>query len=187
MRTIHINIYKFTELNDYAKAIAIKSFRNNQETSLDFFNDDAKEQICEVGFYDDVQLKYSLNYCQGDGLSFSCNKVKESLLLSFFAEILGKNKEKTAKIIMENCNFENDGNNGRYSYASGSDIEYICQPFNNNISNIDNIVSQVKSKLRILYLDLCKNLENQGYADIEYQKSDEAVTETIIDGHKFFY
>lgn len=187
MRTIRTKVYNFNELSNEAKAVAIENFKNNQEVCLDFFNEECTEQIEEAGFFDDVKLQYSLSYCQGDGLSFSCSKVKESLLLSFFVEILGKNKEKTAKIIIENCIFENTGNNGNhYCYASKNDIEFICENYKSDIDNIDAIVSQVENKLQILYIDLCKKLENQGYSEIEYQRSDEAVMESLIEnGYEF--
>jgi hypothetical protein len=182
-RTIKTKVYKFEELSEQAKAVAIEWYKKDDEVHLDFFNDDVKEQIEKAGFYDDVELQYSLSYSQGDGLSFSCNKVEESLLLSFFAEILGKNKEKTAKIIIDNCSFENTGNKGsNYCYASTNDISFELENYgtNYNKDNIDAIVSQVEKKLQRLYFDLCKDFENQGYKDIEYQRSDEAVTESII-------
>lgn len=181
MRTIRTKVYNFEELSSDAKAVAIEWYKKDDKFYLDFFNDDAKEQIENAGFYDNVKLQYSLSYSQGDGLSFSCNKVKESLLLSFFAEILGENKVKIAKIILENCSFENTGNNGNnYCYASRNDIEFICESYKSDIDNIDNIVSQVESKIKDVYMNLCENLEKQGYSDIEYQRSDEAVIESII-------
>jgi hypothetical protein len=137
------------------------------------------EQIENVGFYGDVKLQYSLSYCQGGGLSFSCNNIKESLLLPLFAEILGEGKEKTSKIIIENSYFSNSGSNGYYCYASRNDIEYIFD-YNIDAPNIENIVLQVETKIQNLYMELCKDLEKKGYEDIEYQCSDEAITETII-------
>ncbi len=183
MRTIRTKVYKFEELNNNAKAVAIEWYKKYDEVYLDYLNDSALEQIEQAGFYDDVELQYSLSYSQGDGLSFSCNEVKESLLLSFFAEILGENKEKTAKIIIENCSFENIGNKGNhYCYASANDITFELdergRKFESN--SINKVVSQVESKLQRLYFDLCKDLEKQGYADIEYQRSDEVVVENII-------
>jgi hypothetical protein len=179
MRTIRTKIYKFEELSNEAKQVAIKDYRNKQEYYLDSFNDDVVEQIENVGFYGDVKLQYSLSYCQGDGLSFSCDGIDESLLLSFFAEVLGEGKEKTAKLIIENSYFSNGGNNGRYCFASKNDIEYI---FDSGVDapNIENIVLQVETKIQNLYMELCKDLEKKGYEDIEYQCSDEAITETII-------
>ena len=180
MRTIRTKVYTFNELSQDAKEVAIKNYRNKMEIHLDFFNDDAVEQIEKAGFYGDIDLQYNLSYSQGDGLSFSCNGIEESLLLSFFAEILGEGKEKTAKTIIENCSFVNTGNNGHYCFASKNDIEFIFESYKNDYSNIYDIVRKVESKIENLYMDLCKDLEKQGYADIEYQRSDEAVTETII-------
>jgi hypothetical protein len=179
MREIITKVYKFEELSQDAKEVAIEQYRNEDHVYLDCFNDDAVEQIEKAGFYGDIDLQYSLHYCQGDGLSFSCNGIDESLLLSFFAEILGEGKEKTAKLIMENSYFSNSGNTGRYCFASKNDIEYIFDS-GINAPNIEKIVSQVETKIKNLYMELCKDLENQGYSDIEYQRSDDAITETII-------
>jgi len=182
MRTIRTKIYTFDELSDEAKEVAIEQYRNVQEYYSDFFNDDAVEQIDKAGFSGDVKLQYSLSYCQGEGLSFSCNRIEERVLLSFFAEILGEGKEKTAKIIIDNCSFVNTGNDGRYCYASKNDIEFILEIYGTNYdkTNIENIVKKVETKIQNLYINLCKDLEKQGYEDIEYQCSDEGITETLI-------
>lgn len=187
MRTIRTKVYKFEELVVDAQQNAIEEFQQNQEIHLDFFNDDAKGQIEQAGFYDNVELQYSLSYCQGDGLSFSCNRVEESVLLSFFAEILGKDKEKTAKIIIENCSFENTGNKGsHYCYASTNDITFEFDDYSGTRNNIHEVVSQVEKKLAVKYFDLCKELENQGYKDIEYQRSEENVREILIENEYEF-
>ena len=181
MRTIRTKVYTFNELSKEAKEVAIESFRNGLEIHLDFFNDDAEEQIEMVGFYNDIKLRYSLSHCQGDGLSFSCNNIKTEILLKFFAEVLGEGKEKTAMVIIDNCSFENRGNTGRYGYASKNDITFELdergRSFESN--NINKIVSKVEEKIQNHYLDLCNNLEKQGYAEIDYQYSDEAIVETI--------
>jgi hypothetical protein len=179
MRTIRTKIYTFDELSDEAKQVAIEDLRNSKEIHLDWFIDDAKEQIDEAGFYDDVELQYSLSYCQGDGLSFSCNRIEERVLLSFFAEILGEGKEKTAKVIMDNCSFVNTGNDGHYCYASKRDIDYTFESYKNDYKNINQVVAKVLEKIENLYVDLCKDLENQGYKEIEYQYSDECIIEDI--------
>jgi hypothetical protein len=180
MRTIRTKVYKFDELVVDAQQNAIEEYRAKMEIHLDFFNDEAIEQIEQAGFYDTIKLQYSLSSCQGDGLSFSCNRINESLLLPLFAEILGAGKEKTAKAIIDNCSFINTGNNGRYCYASKSDIDYTLESYRNIYENIEIVVSKVREKIENLYMNLCKDLENQGYSDIEYQRSDEAIIETIL-------
>lgn len=185
MRTIRTKVYTFNELSNEAKEVAINEIRNNLEVYLDYFNDDAVEQIENAGFYDDIKLQYSLSYSQGDGLSFSCNKIESKILLKFFAEVLGKGKEKTARIIIDNSYFTNSGNTGHYCYASKNDIEYIFD-IGIDAPNIEKIVAKVEEKIENYYLDLCKDLEKQGYANIQYQYSDEAIIETIeANGYEF--
>jgi hypothetical protein len=180
MRTIRTKVYKFDELVVDAQQNAIEEYRDKREIDLDLFNDDAVEQIEKAGFYGDIELQYSLSYCQGDGLSFSCNGINESLLLSFFAEILGEGKEKTAQAIIDNCSFINKGNNGYHCFASKSDIDYTLESYRNIYENIEIVVSTVREKIENLYMNLCKDLEKQGYEDIEYQRSEEAIIETIL-------
>jgi len=180
MRTIRTKVYLFNELSKNAQQNAIEKFRNNQEVFLDFFNEYAKEQIEKSGFYDDVKLQYSLSYCQGDGLSFSCNHFDSEKLKSIFKDILGEGKEKTIELIYNDCNFVCTANNGNYCFASKNDVDFTFENYKSEYENINELVGKVLSKIESLYMDLCKDLENQGYKEIEYQQSDEAVKETII-------
>jgi len=180
MRTIRTKIYSFNELSNEAQQKAIEKYRNGSEIYLDFFNDAAIEQINNSGFYDDVKLQYSLGYCQGDGLSFSCKRIEWKIIEPLFIEFLGKNKEKTAKLIFENCSFICKGNDGRYCFASKNDIDFTFENYNREYQNIKEVVGNVLTKIENKYLELCKQLEKQGYSEIEYQQSDEAIKETII-------
>ena len=46
--------------------------------------------------------------------------------------------------------------------------------------NINNIVNKVLNDLENLYIDFCKELEKQGYSEIEYLTSEEACEENLI-------
>ena len=180
MRTIRTKVYTFNELNKEAQGIAIEEYRNNNvDIDLDFFNESCKEQIEEAGFYDDVSLQYSLSYSQGDGLSFSCDKIKESVLISFFAEILGAGKEKTAQVLIDNCSFRLLASR-HYTYASKSHIDYYLEGGFKDFTNCEKIIGQVLDKIENYYLNLCKELENQGYSYIEDVNSDDYIKETLI-------
>jgi hypothetical protein len=179
MKTIEIELYKFTELSENAKSAAIEKEKENSEIFLDFFSDDCNEQISENGFKGNIKLQYSLSYCQGDGLSFSCDYFDN--LNALFVEILGTEKQKTIDCIINNISFKCDGNNGRYCYAHRNDINLeLDNYYVKSSSNLDDVISKVESKLRDIYIDLCKQLEKQGYNDIEYQYSDESIIETLI-------
>jgi hypothetical protein len=179
MRTIRTKVYQFKELNENAKEVAIEWYRKDQEIFLDFFNEYSKEQIELAGFKGNVELSYSLSNCQGDGLSFSCDYYDK--LNELFIEVLGYGKQKTIDCLINNCSFELKGNKGRYCYASKSDFDfYLDNYYVKSQENIDEIITQVRQKLEDLYIDLCKDLESQGYKEIEYQYSDENIIENII-------
>lgn len=194
MRTVRTKVYSFNELSKEAQQKAIEQFRDRERVYLDFFNDDAIEQINDAGFYDDVKLQYSLSYCQGDGLSFSCKRIEWKAIEPLFTEVLGQGKEKSAKLIFEHCSFLCTGNDWHYCFASKSDIDFCLENYNREYKNINEVVGNVLTKIENKYLELCKKLENQGYSEIEYQQSDEAIKETILandyeftkDGNEFF-
>lgn len=180
MRTIRLKVYKFEELSEGSKEVAIQDQRNDPyNVSLDMFNYDAVEQIYEAGFKGNVLLNYSLSYCQGDGLSFSCDYFDK--LNDLFIEVLGPGKQKTIDCIINNCSFSNKGNIGRYSYASRNDISFEFDDYSGNKYLIHSIVSKVEEKLNNIYFLLCKDLEDQGYEEIAYYDSAEAISEKLID------
>lgn len=173
-----IQVYNFNELSQVAKETAINNFKNNYEINLDFFNDEAKEIISERGFKGNIKLQYSLSNCQGDGLSFGCDYFDSQKLHEIFREVLGTGKDKTIETILNNSYFKLNGNCGRYSYANIGDLEYIFDD-NINAPNIEEVVGKVEKKLVEIYLNLCKELENIGYNEIEYQYSDEYISELL--------
>lgn len=175
-----INIFNFNELNDSAKQTAINNYRNNYyDYNMESFNEYAKELIQEKGFKDKIVMNYSLSYSQGDGLSFSANNYNK--IKDIFIEILGENKTKTIDTIMDNCNFIVKGNTGRYCFASFNDVEYELSFYANvkNPKRIYEIIEKVQNKISEIYVTLCNELEQIGYADIEYQNSDEYISEIL--------
>lgn len=187
MRTIRTKVYTFNELNKEAQEKAIIDYRNgNDDLQLLSFNEDCNRIIEERGFRD-VSLSYSLSYSQGDGLSFTASNIENSILISFFREILGENKEKTIQVLIDNCSFELTGNRGRYNYASKSDIDYTLEDYGHNDTiNCNIVVAKVLEKLENYYIDLCKELEKNGYNELEYLNSDEYIKDVLINNEYEF-
>ncbi len=184
MKVIEIKVYKFEELSPEAQARAIKTEiqRQYEYLELDTFNEDAKEQIKDAGFINPV-LSYSLSYSQGDGLSFKADGFNK--LTDLFIEVLGPGKEKTAKLLADNCTVILKGNTGHYCYAKRDQIDLYIENYTSsiNVTNTDRIDEVVSKALRLLediYLDLCKKLEKQGYSEIEYLTSEECAKENLI-------
>ena len=181
-----INTYSFEELSDEAKQNAIETQRNNEYNfDLDFFNEDTAEQINEAGFKGNVSLQYSLSHSQGDGLSFSSDYYDK--LNELFTEFLGSGKQKTIDCLINNCSFELKGNKGRYCYASKSDLDfYLDNYYVKSQTNIDLVIDKVREKLEDLYMNLCNELEKNGYKYIEYENSDECIMENIISNDYYY-
>lgn len=183
MRTETLEIFEFEELSKEAKEVAIESYRQRQYESGDsvpFFADNCKERAEELGFIE-PEFTYSLSWSQGDGLSFSAERYEK--LEELFIEVLGESKSKTAKLIAEQCDVKVQMNSGYYCYAAKSDIDLyfdFMSPLGIDHDNIDEIVTKVREKLEDIYMDLCRQLEKDGYAELEYEASDEAITETIL-------
>jgi hypothetical protein len=94
MRTIRTKVYKFDELSEQAKQVAIEE---NRDINVDWdwyepMFEGFKEQLEEVGFYD-VDIFFRGFYSQGDGASFDgkINSLK-------FAET--ENEKRVAKLIL---------------------------------------------------------------------------------------
>jgi len=99
--------------------------------------------------------------------------------VSFFREILGENKEKTIEVLVKNSSFRLNGYKNRSVFASKSDIDYYLEHGFRNVPNCEKILAQILDKLENYYVDLCKELEKNGYEELEYVDSDEYITETI--------
>lgn len=69
MRIIEKVVYKFEELGKGIQSKIIENWNNEESINLDFLVDNWKERIQEIGF-NEVEIRYSLSYCQGDGASF---------------------------------------------------------------------------------------------------------------------
>ena len=182
MRIIETKAYTFDELSDDAKEKLIEKFREDkyEYLNLDYFYDDCVYQLEELGFVN-PKIQYSLGYCQGDGLSFEADKYTR--LEDLYIKELGKGKEHTAQVLADNSTFICTGNKGHYCYSSTSDIDLYIENYSSTINtdceNINNVVDIVRGELEDLYVDICSNLEKQGYDEIEYQLSDECIIEDI--------
>ena len=185
MKTIELNIYNFEELSEEAKQYAIekhRAYEYEHGEPLMFFSETYNEKFSEAGF-EGTEIQYSLSYSQGDGLSFSAENYDKLELL--YLEVLGKGKEKTAKVLAENTVVKLTGNTGHYCYAHTNQVDLYFEHYTSainceNIDNIESVQGQVLNKLTTIYMDLCKELEKIGYEQIEYYQSDEAIKETLI-------
>jgi len=178
MKTIRTKVYEFNELNDKAKQTAIEWYKNSvlaEDSDILFgFDEHCREEAEKFGF-NDIKIQYSLSYCQGDGLSFSCSNFD---LKQFLTNNSRLHRNLLINVISSNCTVEIKGNTGRYCFASRSDIDLYLDA-NKDYPNIQTIIDLIKTELENTYLQLCNELENTGYKWIEDAYTDESIIESI--------
>lgn len=177
MRTKRIKLYSFEELTSEAQQNAIENERQSayDRIELDFFADDAKEQLSTVGFKN-AKIGDGLSYRQGDGLSF-----KADIDLSYFLDLFAPNYPQWIKdTIYNNISAKCTGNDGRYSFASRNDVDITLENWNREYNNVNDFVSRLDDFITDCYMDECYKLERQGYDEIEYQQSDEYLKDFLI-------
>lgn len=172
METRSYNVYKFSELSKEAKEYAIAKYYENEE--YPFLEEDILSELSQLDtlkIFSDIKLRYSLNYCQGDGLSFSANIDVDEYLKN--KDLSQDNKQ---LISMEVYKMYSTGNKGRYSYAHRDQIEWEA-----NGSDVrettEKLIETIKKEIAEYYMEICKKLEKYGYSVLEYRMDDEEFEE----------
>lgn len=193
MRVEKRNVYTFEELSEETKDIIIENWRNSENDYFigpeydDYYFDD----LSEHGFIleDFTQFRYSVNNCQGDGVSFLCMSFKEDLL---FKQFLNENKKYTRilKIIKKHCDYDFSINikNHHYVHEKTVEFEFYCSSLNLTFidNEIDNFCIDFNEFVENIRIDLCLKYEKMLYNEIDYINSSEAITETILSNNYEF-
>lgn len=192
MRTITYtkNLYTFSELSQGAKA-KVKQWYLDDASRCDLFYEEIKDFLSENFLQSKLDVKFSLAYCQGDGL----NIFGDLNLFDFIDKWEATEKEKSRmRFYLENSNniFTFDKNN-HYCYSCKFiDKKYIDDYITEKIeelkeSEINNIN---KDTIRKFYIDMLNCFEaldeefkKQGY-DFLYEISDEDLAD-ICDANNY--
>jgi hypothetical protein len=173
MRTI--NLYKFDELNEQAKKVALNNFHDYLYNNSDFWdcvNDDIKEQFALVikdkfaGIWID-NIYYSLSNCQGDGVSFTGtidNTYNRDGLYDFFKQVYSDNiPHKIKRVIpfIDQINFERGSSRYYHKYTVWTNVidGYDTYKHKRYLS----VLNQIEKDIENYRLNICDELEKMGY------------------------
>lgn len=198
MRNVNVGVYEF---DDLSKAVQDEVIERYRDKLFDLLDDDLKD-IMNMEFNShvhklDFKLAYSLNYCQGDGVSFTGNiEGKEELLE--FASLVYDNKVPRNIIrlikwdIIYNVEFVRGSSNYVHKYTVAPAIID-----NYNISNsychINKAITEFEKSINKWYSQVCDTMEKFGYDTKENLYSDDNIKsyieenecEFFIDGRDF--
>lgn len=172
METKQINIYDFDELSEGVKEKVLNQFRENI-SDCPYLEDNITERLHEtlnekgIKVLRDCSLRYSLGYCQGDGLSF-----------------IG---DFEFKGIDFNIGLNSWGNHYQHSRTTEINrINEICEIYEDDGDITEELkiieeqkAEEIKQEFKDIYLKICDKLEKEGYSMIEYENSDEAISDNI--------
>ena len=154
-----INLYEFEELSPEVQEKVIDDFRDNND--FDFLEDVLRGRLNDVLNenhikINDLTLRYSLSYNQGDGFSF-------------IGDFVYKN----------NCVTIRKGHLANFYCHSGTnDIEILDKNDEEN--------EELEKEFSELYVNICKELEKYGYEVIEDENNEETIKERIKDNDYYF-
>lgn len=183
MQVLTVNAYQFNELGQDAKRKAIDWYKNsvlNHQNNLETFEDTCLEAAQNAGF-DNIKLCYSFSYSQGDGASFSSATLD---LLKFLEGEKVNLKAYEKRVLQEYCVIK-IGHHRHYAYAANSDVDFYFN-YHKDMPNIEKLAGKICELIQARYLSLCAQIEKDGYKELEYQYSDERVTEEIEENEYLF-
>ena len=174
----------FWELNRQAQEMAVAEEREDGERfdwdDAAILTEDFKMQLAERGF-PNVDIFWSLGYCQGDGVAFYGSVYPEDL----------KEKDADARKFIEALEKAGDclrigitGENNHYHHWNSMTVEVEFEEDGETLPPRLRIARPVLREEFEEYLsdkvkEISRELEKSGYAEIEYRYSDDAIRDEL--------
>ena len=205
MRTITTenNIYKYDELNGKAQE-RVKEWYLSQFRTPELFSEMLAEDFEMIFGENDLDVEFSLNDSQGDGLNIYGDIHVDQILdaaeknengisvLDDFNKMVGEHDKKTVRAYSEVYGMVHvPCNNTIYSYCVADQIDYASECETNlEYNGCENIntdaLENFNKALVFLFAELCKMYEEWGY-DYFYDVDDDTLSEECeANGWEFY-
>lgn len=198
MRNVNVSVYKFSELSKDIQNKVIQRYRDELYDLLNGVLDGIMHR--EFNNYTDnlgFELAYSLDSCQGDGVSFE-GTVKDKDELRTLARLVYNNSvpKNIIRLIERDVIYSVEFTRNSYSYVHKYTVTVsIIANYNidDGYCHISQAIAEFENAINGWYLQTCNNLEQTGYDTIEKIYSDSNITgfiesnerEFLIDGRDF--
>lgn len=167
MKTYTVTRYGFAELSPEAQGKAIEKERSSLYNFMpsEFVEETLRQELeTQLGAPNSLRLRFSLSYCQGDGVSF------------------------TGRLDREEAPLINWPKGATYAEFLPIDFHY-CHAWTVRpelFNEEGEEVTEGLEEFRAAYVDICRRLEKVGYADIEGFSSEAAARESLEDVGEVF-
>lgn len=176
----------FPELKREAQELAVSKERDSPERfdwdDAEFLTEDFKTQLAEYGF-SELEVYWSLGYCQGDGVAFYGRVYAESL----------KERDRQARRLInaleaagDSLYIEITGANGHHHHWNSMtvEIEFEGETENEDLPARLKITRPVLREELEEYLgervkEISRELAKSGYAEIEYRHDETTIREEL--------
>ena len=173
MRAISINVYEFDELSSEVQKRVIDRYRDSYVDIDDAMNLEFNNYVGDL----DLTLSYSLNCCQGDGVSFTgMAEGREEVLKLANLVYSGEVSKKLLRLINSDIIYRVEFNRisshyvHKYTVATKVIVDGDYLP----------IAEEFEVAINHWYSDICDALETYGYNTIDTMRNDDYVRECII-------
>lgn len=199
MKTVMVEyeVYKYNELREEAKEKVKNWYLEGREPFV--FTEDCKEDLNNLFGKNNLNVQYSLGYCQGDGFNiygkidaesiFNClEKHNGGTQLEKFENVLTEKEKKTILHYAKECREIELPINSRYCYSLASYID-VADSWEYDLYGYKNIDVETLQKFEKLVRDifntLCSSYEKWGY-EYFYEISEEDLEEMCeANGYEF--
>lgn len=198
--TVEYRVYKFNELSVEAKEKVKQWYLNGQESYI--FTEDVKEDLNCLFGDNELDVQYSLGYCQGDGFNiygkvdteniFKC--LEEHRAGEQLAEFENMLTDKEKKTILHYANEVGEielPSNNRYCYCVASHIdiaddwEYQLENYSYYKNINKEALEKFESLVKGIFETLCNSYEKWGY-EYFYEIDEETLDELCeANGYEF--
>lgn len=180
VQTVAYEVYKYNELTDEAKKKVKQWYLDGQPA--EFFTEDCRQDLVNLFGENDLEVQYSLGYCQGDGFNIYGKINAENIIdclenhnggtqLKEFEDVLtDKEKERILSYAKE-CGAIELPYNSHYCYSLADYIE-VADSWDIRTKS----VLKFEQMVRDIFKTLCDSYEEQGY-NFFYEISDEDLNE----------
>ena len=192
MREVSFNVYRFDELSEEVQKRVIDRYQMNYDVSdeLQMAMEDKFNGMLGELAYDYFKLSYSLNCCQGDGVSFTGTISGESNLMELAKLVYGENiPRNVTRLIKWDIIYDVkfDRINPHYVHSYTVDISVTdnynldCMGYSDNPHDrILEVMQDFEGDIISWYHKTCKELEDYGYTEIDFVLSDENIRDMLI-------